>query len=94
MTEFNSLYLSGLLFSNELGASNFVLVSLIIVILYFMVPHLTAYYLGHAHASIFQSRVFSTAMLGAGLAYQGGRAAVKRGQSGDGVGRGSGKWQQ
>ena len=76
VTQFNSLYLNGLLFSNELGAANFALVSLVIVILYFLVPHLTSYYLGHSHAAIFQSRVFSTAMLGAGMAYQGGRAAV------------------
>ena len=86
VTEFNSLYLNGLLFSNELGASNFVLVSLIIVILYFMVPHLTAYYLGHSHAAIFQSRVFSTALLGAGMAYQGGRAAVAGGKMAMGAG--------
>ena len=86
VTEFNSLYLNGLLFSNELGASNFVLVSLIIVILYFMVPHLTAYYLGHSHAAIFQSRVFSTALLGAGMAYQGGRAAVAGGRMAMGAG--------
>ncbi len=90
VTEFNSLYLNGLLFSNELGASNFVLVSLIIVILYFMVPHLTAYYLGHSHALIFQSRVFSTAMLGAGLAYQGGRAAVTAGRAAMGSGGAAG----
>ena len=86
VTEFNSLYLNGLLFSNELGASNFVLVSLIIVILYFMVPHLTAYYLGHSHAAIFQSRIFSTALLGAGMAYQGGRAAVAGGRAAMGAG--------
>ncbi len=76
VSEFNSLYFNGLLFSTELGTANFVLVSLVIVILYFMVPHLTSYYLGHSHAAIFQSRVFSTALLGAGMAYQGGRTAI------------------
>ena len=86
VTEFNSLYLNGLLFPDELDASNFVLVSLIIVILYFMIPHLTAYYLGHSHAAIFQSRVFSTALLGAGMAYQGGRAAVAGGRAAMGAG--------
>ena len=86
VTEFNSLYLNGLLFTNELGAANFVLVSLVIVILYFLVPHLTSYYLGHSHAAIFQSRVFSTAMLGAGMAYQGGRAAVAGGRAVVGAG--------
>ena len=86
IAEFTSLYLNGSLFPDELGDSNFVLVSLIIVILYFMVPHLTAYYLGHSHAAIFQSRVFSTALLGAGMAYQGGRAAVAGGKMAMGVG--------
>ena len=86
VTEFNSLYLNGLLFPDELTASNFVLVSLVIVILYFMIPHLTAYYLGHSHAAIFQSRVFSTALLGAGMAYQGGRAAVAGGRAAMGAG--------
>ena len=80
VSQFNSLYFNGLLFSNELGATNFVLVSLVIVILYFLVPHLTSYYLGHTQAAIFQSRVFSTAMLGAGLAFQGGRAAMAGGK--------------
>jgi hypothetical protein len=42
-----------------------------------MVPHLTSYIIGHSHAAVFQSRVFSTAMLGAGLAYQKGRAAMQ-----------------
>ena len=86
VTEFNSLYLNGLLFSTDLGPANFVVISLVIVILYFLVPHLTSYYLGHAHAAIFQSRVFSTAMLGAGLAYQGGRAAVAGGRMAMGAG--------
>ena len=86
VSEFNSLYLNGLLFTNELGAANFALVSLVIVILYFLVPHLTSYYLGHSHAAIFQSRVFSTAMLGAGLASQGGRAAMAGGKAVAGAG--------
>ena len=86
VSEFNTLYLNGLLFTNELGAANFALVSLVIVILYFLVPHLTSYYLGHSHAAIFQSRVFSTAMLGAGMAYQGGRAAVAGGRAAMGAG--------
>jgi hypothetical protein len=76
VSEFNSLYFDGLLFPEVLDTTNFVLVSLVIVILYFLVPHLTSYYLGHAHAAIFQSRVFSTALLGAGAAYQGGRAVL------------------
>ena len=87
VAEFNTLYLNGLLFTNELGASNFVLVSLIIVILYFMVPHLTAYYLGHSHAAIFQSRVFSTALLGAGMAIQGGRVAAAGSRAAVGAGK-------
>nr|WKN34423.1 conjugal transfer protein TraG N-terminal domain-containing protein [Tunicatimonas sp. TK19036] len=87
VSQFNSLYFNGLLFSNELGATNFVLVSLVIVILYFMVPHLTSYYLGHSHAAIFQSRVFSTALLGSGMAFQGGRAAM----AGSKVAMGAGK---
>ena len=86
VSEFNTLYLNGLLFTNELGAANFALVSLVIVILYFLVPHLTSYYLGHSHAAIFQSRVFSTTMLGAGMAYQGGRAAVAGGRAAMGAG--------
>ena len=87
VAEFNTLYLNGLLFTNELGAANFVLVSLVIVILYFLVPHLTSYYLGHSHAAIFQSRVFSTALLGAGMAYQGGRAAVAGSRAAMGAGK-------
>jgi hypothetical protein len=77
VAEFNSLYFGGYLFSEELSSTNFVLVSLVIVILYFMVPHLTSYIIGHSHAAIFQSRVFSTALLGAGMAYQGGRAVAQ-----------------
>ena len=87
VAEFNTLYLNGLLFTNELGAANFVLVSLVIVILYFMVPHLTSYYLGHSHAAIFQSRVFSTALLGAGMAMQGGRVAAAGGRAALGAGK-------
>nr|WKN38702.1 conjugal transfer protein TraG N-terminal domain-containing protein [Tunicatimonas sp. TK19036] len=86
VSQFNSLYFNGLLFSNQLGAANFVLVSLVIVILYFMVPHLTSYYLGHSHAAIFQSRVFSTALLGAGMAFQGGRAVAMGGRAALGAG--------
>ena len=86
VSEFNSLYFNGLLFSTDLGAANFVLISLVIVILYFMVPHLTSYYLGHSHAAIFQSRVFSTALLGVGMAYQGGRAAIAGGKAVAGAG--------
>ena len=86
VTEFNSLYLNGLLFSTDLGHVNFLLIGLVIVILYFLVPHLTSYYLGHSHAAIFQSRVFSTALLGAGMAYQGGRAAVAGGKMALGAG--------
>ncbi|WPP51841.1 hypothetical protein [Catalinimonas niigatensis] len=77
VSEFNSLYFNGYLFPDELSTTNFVLVSLVIVILYFMVPHLTSYIIGHSHAAVFQSRVFSTAMLGAGMAYQKGRAAME-----------------
>ncbi|MEK6481655.1 hypothetical protein WJR50_29190 [Catalinimonas sp. 4WD22] len=76
VSEFNSLYFNGYLFPDELSTTNFVLVSLVIVILYFMVPHLTSYIIGHSHAAVFQSRVFSTAMLGAGLAYQKGKAVM------------------
>ncbi|WKN44921.1 hypothetical protein [Tunicatimonas pelagia] len=86
VSQFNSLYFNGLLFTNELGAANFVLVSLVIVILYFLVPHLTSYYLGHSHAAIFQSRVFSTALLGTGMAYQGGRAVMMGGRAALGAG--------
>ncbi len=76
VSKFNSLYFEGFLFHGALDTANFVLVSLVIVILYFMVPHLTSYIIGHSHAAIFQSRVFSTALLTAGMAMQGGRAAL------------------
>jgi hypothetical protein len=55
---------------------DFLLISIVITILYFMVPYLTSLYIGQTSSGIFQSKAIGLAAAGAALAMKGGAAVA------------------
>ena len=60
---------------------DFLLISLVITILYCMVPYLTSLYIGQTSSSVFQSKVIGMATAGTALAMKGGAALAGSGGS-------------
>lgn len=58
---------------------DFLLISIVITILYFMVPYLTSFYIGQTSSGIFQSKAIGLAAAGTALAMKGGAALTGSG---------------